>query len=191
MATHSSVLAWRIPGAGEPGGLPSVGSHRVRHDWRDLAAAAACCCILQNVLFKDWIVCDCSIDHLIYSSVNQLSGCFLEYRSATIFSRPWFQFFLVHIRKRHCRSHGNCIFQCFEELPYYFPQWLHFVFPLTVCKGSSFWASSATLKKNKSAILAVVRLYLIVVLVCISLTISDCFHIPLGHLYIFFGEMST
>ena len=32
MATHSSVLAWRIPGTGEPGGLPTVGSHRVRHD---------------------------------------------------------------------------------------------------------------------------------------------------------------
>ena len=32
MATHSSVLAWRIPGMGEPGGLPSMGSHRVRHD---------------------------------------------------------------------------------------------------------------------------------------------------------------
>ena len=41
MATHSGVLAWRIPGVGEPGGLPSVGSHRVRHDWSDLAAAAA------------------------------------------------------------------------------------------------------------------------------------------------------
>ena len=41
MATHSSVLAWRIPGTGEPGGLPSMGSHRVRHNWRDLAAAAA------------------------------------------------------------------------------------------------------------------------------------------------------
>ena len=40
MATHSSVLTWRIPGVGEPGGLPSMGSHRVRHDWSDLAAAA-------------------------------------------------------------------------------------------------------------------------------------------------------
>ena len=39
MATHSSVLAWRIPGTGEPDGLPSMGSHRVRHDWSDLAAA--------------------------------------------------------------------------------------------------------------------------------------------------------
>ena len=40
MATHSSVLAWRIPGMGEPGGLLSMGSHRVGHDWSDLAAAA-------------------------------------------------------------------------------------------------------------------------------------------------------
>ena len=40
MATHSSVLAWRIPGTGEPGGLTSTGPHRVRHDWSDLAAAA-------------------------------------------------------------------------------------------------------------------------------------------------------
>ena len=39
MATHSSVLAWRIPGTGEPGGLPSMGLHRVGHDWSDFAAA--------------------------------------------------------------------------------------------------------------------------------------------------------
>ena len=39
MATHSSVLAWRIQGTGEPGGLLSMGSHRVGHDWSDLAAA--------------------------------------------------------------------------------------------------------------------------------------------------------
>ena len=38
MATHSSDLAWRIPGTGEPGGLSSVGSHRVRHDCSGLAA---------------------------------------------------------------------------------------------------------------------------------------------------------
>ena len=41
MATHSSVPAWRISGMGKPGGLPSMGSHRVRHNWSDLAAAAA------------------------------------------------------------------------------------------------------------------------------------------------------
>ena len=38
MATHSSVLAWRIPGTAEPGGLLSIGSHRVGHDWSDLAS---------------------------------------------------------------------------------------------------------------------------------------------------------
>ena len=40
MATHSSVLAWRILGTGDPDGLPYMGSHRVGHDWSDLAAAA-------------------------------------------------------------------------------------------------------------------------------------------------------
>ena len=41
MTTHSSVLAWRIPGTVELSGLPSMGSHRIGHDWSDLAAAAA------------------------------------------------------------------------------------------------------------------------------------------------------
>jgi len=44
MATHSSVFAWRIPGTGEPGGLLSLGLHRVRHNWSDLAVAAAWGC---------------------------------------------------------------------------------------------------------------------------------------------------
>ena len=50
MATHSSVLAWRIPGTGEPGGLPSIKSHRFGHDWSDLAAAAAA--------LNKWRVCN-------------------------------------------------------------------------------------------------------------------------------------
>ena len=41
MATHCTILAWRIPGTEEPGGLPSTGSHRVRHNSSNLAAAAA------------------------------------------------------------------------------------------------------------------------------------------------------
>ena len=52
MATHSSVLAWRIPGTVEPGGLPSMGLHRVGHDWSNLAAAAAVCCWGEGV-YKD------------------------------------------------------------------------------------------------------------------------------------------
>ena len=47
-ATHSNILAWRIPGIGEPGGLPSMGLHRVGHDWSDLAAAAAA------TLWQEW-----------------------------------------------------------------------------------------------------------------------------------------
>ena len=50
MATHSSILAWRIPGTGETGGLPSLGSHRVGHDRSDLAAAAAA--VNKNVNFQ-------------------------------------------------------------------------------------------------------------------------------------------
>ena len=42
MTTHSSVLAWRIPETGEPGGLPSMGSHRVGHDWSDLPSSSGC-----------------------------------------------------------------------------------------------------------------------------------------------------
>ena len=53
MATHSSILAWSIPGTGEPGGLPSLGSHRVRHDWSDLAVTTAA------VLLEAQII-DCS-----------------------------------------------------------------------------------------------------------------------------------
>ena len=48
MATHSNVLAWRIPETKEPGGLPSMGSHRIGHDWSDLAAAAAAAAYLTK-----------------------------------------------------------------------------------------------------------------------------------------------
>ena len=79
MATHSSVLAWRIPGTGEPGGLPSMGSHRVRHDWRDLAAptAAAAACnqnkykLLMIFLLFLWLL------YISYSFKHQLYGCLL------------------------------------------------------------------------------------------------------------------
>ena len=61
MATHSSVLAWRIPGMGEPGGLPSVGMHRVGHDWSDLAAAAAVAgqYIVPMLYFCHYSLCVC------------------------------------------------------------------------------------------------------------------------------------
>ena len=53
MATHSNVIAWRIPGTGEPGGLLSMGLHRVGHDWSDLAAAAAAEHLLYRMVCED------------------------------------------------------------------------------------------------------------------------------------------
>ena len=61
MATHSGVLAWRIPGMAEPGGLPSMGSHRVGHDWSNLAAAAISHCAyiwLPQWLSSKELVCN-------------------------------------------------------------------------------------------------------------------------------------
>ena len=54
MATHSSVLVWRIPGMGEPGGLWSMGLHRVRHDWSN-SAAAATLLIMRKMLSVEFI----------------------------------------------------------------------------------------------------------------------------------------
>ena len=75
MATHSSVLAWSILRTGEPGGLPSMGSHRVGHDWRDLAAAAATSsdnhlpfCISSS---WEWITASCTVSR---TSVHCSSG---------------------------------------------------------------------------------------------------------------------
>ena len=56
MATHSSVVAWRIPGTGEPGRLPSMGSHRVVHDWSDLAVAAT---MFECLLWRYGSALDC------------------------------------------------------------------------------------------------------------------------------------
>ena len=77
MATHSSVFAWRIPGTAEPGGLPSMMSHRVGHDWSDLAAAAAAHSI-QYILIK-WItflLLTLRSLHLIF--MREVLGCFVH-----------------------------------------------------------------------------------------------------------------
>ena len=61
MATHSSVLAWRIPGTGAPGGLPSMGSHRVGHNWSDLAAVPVYIYQIHSSIhftpFPPWYIC--------------------------------------------------------------------------------------------------------------------------------------
>ena len=73
MEIHSSVLAWRIPGMGEPSGLPSMGSHRVRHDWSDLAAVAGGVMteakwVMQHE--KDLTVC-CLLDLRVEGAMSQ------------------------------------------------------------------------------------------------------------------------
>ena len=64
MATHSGVLAWRIPGTAEPGGLPSMGSHRVRHNWSNLAAVAA-------AWDSDILKMECSVNEKAKGSISQ------------------------------------------------------------------------------------------------------------------------
>ena len=78
MATHSSVLAWRIPGTAEPGGLPSMGSHRVGHDWRDLAVAAAANLTILSLPVHEHNIFSCAFSQLVQS----LSKVWL-------FATPW------------------------------------------------------------------------------------------------------
>ena len=72
MATHSSVLAWRIAGTGEPGGLPSMESHRVGHDWSDLAAAAAAVCVCIYIYRERERERDCCTVEIKHNIVSQL-----------------------------------------------------------------------------------------------------------------------
>ena len=70
MATYSSVLAWRIPGTGEPGGLLSMELHRVRHNWSNLAAAVAAGLRLL-FFFLCWLFYKKSAWHFLYTSISK------------------------------------------------------------------------------------------------------------------------
>ena len=87
MATHSSVLAWRIPGTGEPGGLPSTGSHRVGHDWSVLAAAfSPSPPLIQGMLLL-------LLSH--FSRVQGILSSQFFYKSKTVFKiKVYLKFFL-------------------------------------------------------------------------------------------------
>ena len=80
MATYSSVLAWRIPGTEELGGLPSMGSHRVGHDWSDLAAYKLNCLLVFGFFFK------CFMDKL--RSVLKLQHRSPASQSGTLLTSP-------------------------------------------------------------------------------------------------------
>ena len=78
MATHSSVLAWRIPGTAEPGGLPSMGSHRVGHDWSDLAAADSDVSLQEDFQIPGRRGRDTGAVHLIRNKRNLSRGKHLK-----------------------------------------------------------------------------------------------------------------
>ena len=100
MATHSSVLAWRIPGTGEPDGLPSMGSHRVRHDWSNLAAAAA-----VTPFWKD----TCSEKFCWEETSIHVSSCFCP----RLFDHGMDYFWnVLMIRQGSLRSHGAQFRKC-------------------------------------------------------------------------------
>ena len=108
MATHSSVLAWRIPGTGEPGGLPSMGSRRVGHDWSDLAVAAAAAKRNNVVKGKDYynyVLFDgfYPIFSLIYALGTVCFIFFLNYQFPKAFKKLalelswWFKWLRIHL----------------------------------------------------------------------------------------------
>ena len=133
MATHTSDLAWRIPGMGEPGGLPSMGSHRVGHDWSDLAAAAAPRPLSQ------WCY------STISSSVAHFSSCLQSFPASGSFLR------------NHFASSGQTVASSSASV---LPRNIQCWFPLgltglifLLSKGLSRVFSSTTIWKHQSSML--------------------------------------
>ena len=102
MATHFSTLAWKIPGTAEPGGLPSMGSHRVGHNWSDLAAAAA---ILHTLLcFSPW--------HLTLSNTHYntlFTVCYPSYLTINILCVSLFHLLLNLLHFKQCLVHKHIL----------------------------------------------------------------------------------
>ena len=130
MATHSSVLAWRIPGMAEPGGLPSMGLHRVGHDWSGLAAAAASsnftACALMWVYFHPLFQAFHRFCHSTYLPFSSWNFNFLALFLPSIFSV--FCFWNLHLDTTCIGSLASFPF------PYYF--FLLFLFLLILSKDS-------------------------------------------------------
>ena len=111
MAPHSSTPAWRIPGMGEPGGLPSMGSHRVEHDWSDLAAAAA-------VIFTNSFIWP-SIGNMLFQRVNSIE--------------IWMRYCTFFFSSQEFEIQGVCTLTCMHTwvLSHFSHVWL-FATPWTV-----------------------------------------------------------
>ena len=135
MATHSSILTWRIPGTEEPVGLPSVGSHRVGHDWHDLAAAAAA-----------------AIFHCVY--VPQLSYPFVCWWTIRLLQ-------CLSYYKQCCNEHwGTRVSFSSGFLGVYAQQWeccIIFVFWMLSCKPDFSLSSFTFIKGIFSSLLPTIR----------------------------------
>ena len=154
MATHSSVLAWRIPGMGEPGGLPSMGLHRVRHDWSDLAAST----YLRFLIFLPAILipaCDSSSPafHMMFSSVQSLNRAWLC--DSMDCSTPGFPVHhqLLELAQTHFHEVGDSSYKLNKHSdnrkPHHtpFPIWSQSVVPCLVLTVAS-WPAYKFLRKQ-------------------------------------------
>ena len=124
MTTHSSVLAWRIPGAGDPDGLPSMGLHRVGHDWSDLAAAAAVTAayvykaveknyaIFLGIVFLSFWIISCSwiLRNNIIETSQVKVFIALNAGSQTPFQRFYFPFFFINLVYQLSLSLNSIVF---------------------------------------------------------------------------------
>ena len=96
MATHSSILAWRITGMGEPGGLPSVGSYTVGHNWSDLAAAASALTFSSVPVFP----VNRQLDPDLYCSFSAPSlELAISSRKASFFHHKWYAKTIIWIMR--------------------------------------------------------------------------------------------
>ena len=102
VATHSSVLAWRIPGTGEPGGLPSLGSHRVGHDWSDLAAWMKNVWASSFSRFKTWAFKSTNWDRDSEANASSFSLCNQLVLWNTIPCNIWVFFILSQLWQKQC-----------------------------------------------------------------------------------------
>ena len=115
MATHSSVLAWRTPGTGEPGGLPSMGSHRVGHEWSDLAVAAYPYKTTgRTILLNRWTF----VGKVISLLLNMLSRFVIAFLSK---DQASFNFKAVVTICSDFGAQENKVFHCFHCFPIYLP----------------------------------------------------------------------